>query len=319
MLAMVSILSLPFQSIRAGEGIQTGQKIAFMGDSITQNGWESPGGYVKLVVDGLGQVGIKVTPVPAGVSGHKSNDMLARLDHDVIGTKPDWMTLSCGVNDVWHGAHGVDLDSYKKNITAIVDKALASGIKVVILTSTPIGETENDNNKKLAGYNAFLRDLAAERKLPLADLNADFYAALAKLPAKRPDRCLTQDGVHMNAEGNVIMAKGCLRALGLSESQVDEIEKKWCETPGTAELPEIYDPRPFRLGLSLGQYRTLNKVATSRGIADPRQLHYTLCLKALSDVLKTHDQDELLDMGVIRKEASDRLLVKIDELSKSQK
>src|SRR5258708_33052888 len=110
--AAALVLSLPIHAIRAADGIQTGQKIAFMGDSITQNGWESPGGYVKLIVDGLAQVGINVTPIPAGVSGHKSNDMLARIDRDVISKKPDWMTLSCGVNDVWHGAQGVDLESY---------------------------------------------------------------------------------------------------------------------------------------------------------------------------------------------------------------
>ncbi len=28
--------------------------------------------------------------------------MLARLDEAVISKKPQWMTLSCGVNDVWH-------------------------------------------------------------------------------------------------------------------------------------------------------------------------------------------------------------------------
>ena len=71
----------------SGEGIQTGQKLAFMGDSITQNGWESPGGYVKLVIDGLKQAGISVTPIPAGISGHKSNDMLARLDRDVVDAR----------------------------------------------------------------------------------------------------------------------------------------------------------------------------------------------------------------------------------------
>jgi hypothetical protein len=28
--------------------------------------------------------------------------LLARLDAEVISKKPQWMTLSCGVNDVWH-------------------------------------------------------------------------------------------------------------------------------------------------------------------------------------------------------------------------
>lgn len=44
--------------------------------------------------------GLDVTHIPAGKSGHKSTDMLARLQAEVIDTHPQWMTLSCGVNDV---------------------------------------------------------------------------------------------------------------------------------------------------------------------------------------------------------------------------
>ena len=47
-------------------------------------------------------------------------DLEARLDRDVISKKPDWMTLSCGVNDVWHGKRGVNLEDYKKNIASII-------------------------------------------------------------------------------------------------------------------------------------------------------------------------------------------------------
>ena len=72
--------------------------------------------------------------IGAGISGHKSNQMLERLERDVLSKKPDWMTLSCGVNDVWHGAKGVALPEYQKNITEIVDKAQAANVKVIILT-----------------------------------------------------------------------------------------------------------------------------------------------------------------------------------------
>ena len=107
----------------------------------------------------------KPQAIGAGISGHKSNDMLARLDRDVIGRKPDWVTISCGVNDVWHGATGVPLEPYKKNMTEIVDKCQAAGIKVVLLTSTMITEDAGAVfNQKLAAYNDFLRELAKEKK-----------------------------------------------------------------------------------------------------------------------------------------------------------
>ena len=208
--------------------VKNGAKIAFMGDSITAAG-RGKGGYCQLVLMALMDQGIATTPVFAGVSGHKSNQMLARLEKDVLRHKPDWMTLSCGVNDVWHGARGVDLESYKKNITEIVNKAQAAGVKVVLLTSTMIKEDQpNPLNQKLVGYNEFIRALAKEKKCLLADLNADMQAALKTFPADAPKgKQLTSDGVHMNKAGNIMMARGVAKALGLTKQQLDKSAKSW--------------------------------------------------------------------------------------------
>ncbi len=229
--------------------VKEGEKIAFLGDSITEGG-NKKGGYVTLVMDALNREGLKVTHVPAGISGHKSSDMLARLEKDVLSKEPDWMLLSCGVNDVWHFTlklgnrtfTGVPLEDYKKNVRAIVEQAEAKGIKVMILTSTMIGEDpEKDTNKKLAPYNDFLRELVKEKKLPLADLNEEMQAALKGIPdeagkakmfgepgyERNVKNKLTTDGCHMNPLGNIMMAKGVLRAFGLSEEKIAAAEKGW--------------------------------------------------------------------------------------------
>ncbi len=211
--ASVSVAFLVLGGFARGDeaALKSGDKLAFLGDSITQGGAGHPGGYVRLVISGLAANDLKVEPIPAGISGHKSNQMLERLDRDVLSKKPTWMTLSCGVNDVWHGANGVPFDAYQKNITAIVDQAQSAGIKVMILTSTMIGEdAANDNNKKLAEYNAFLRKLAVDKKCLLADLNADMQAAIKPAAAggKQVDLQLTSDGVHMGPLGDRLMATG---------------------------------------------------------------------------------------------------------------
>jgi lysophospholipase L1-like esterase len=231
--------------------VKSGETIAFMGDSITAGGVK-PGGYVTLVMETLKNEGLDVALIPAGKSGHKSSDMLARLDQDVISKKPQWMVLSCGVNDVWHFKlrlgkmvfHGVSLEDYQKNITAILDKAQAANIRVLILTSTMIGEDpERELNKNLIPYNDFLRQIAKERGCRLADLNRDMQEALTKIPDVKgrakmfgePDyqreiqNKLTTDGCHMNALGNMMMAKGVLRAFGLSEEKIAAAEKAWLE------------------------------------------------------------------------------------------
>jgi lysophospholipase L1-like esterase len=217
-------------TLMAGEiAVKEGQKIAFMGDSITQAG-AGPKGYVTLVIKGLEAAGVKTTAIPAGISGHKSNNMLERLDRDALSKKPDWMTLSCGVNDVWHGANGVPLDQYKINITKIVDQCQTAGVKVMILTSTMIGEDQpNPNNQKLAVYNDFLKELSKEKKCLLADLNADMQAIITKAGAEKKANILTGDGVHMNPAGNEMMALGVLKAFGLSDEQLVKAKASWAD------------------------------------------------------------------------------------------
>ena len=242
--------------------VKSGEKIAFLGDSITQGGAGHAGGYVQRVISGLEANDIQVTMIPAGISGHKSNQMLERLERDVLSKKPDWMTLSCGVNDVWHGANGVALDAYQKNITEIVDRAQAAGIQVMILTSTMIGEDQNDNNKKLGEYNAFLRKLAVEKKCPLADLNADMQAAIKPAAAggKQIDRQLTSDGVHMGPLGDRLIAQGILKSFGLSEEQMKKANEKWLDAPNTANVQS-------NSNLTLRQYEKLSEMAFSRGLS----------------------------------------------------
>lgn len=232
--------------------VKSGDKIAFLGDSITAGGWQNPSGYVRLIIAGLKANGIEAEAIPAGISGHKSDQMLARLEKDVLSKKPQWMTLSCGVNDVWHGPRGVPLDdamasagkfdekvadrgTYKKNITAIIDQATAAGVRPVILTATVIKEDlAGELNAKVAPYNDFLRDLAKEKKIPLADLNTMFQEQI-KAANKPGQNVLTSDGVHMNYAGNEVMATGVLQAFGLNAEEMNKAKAAWAPLRAAAE------------------------------------------------------------------------------------
>ena len=170
----------------------------------------------------------------------------------MLSKKPQWMTLSCGVNDVWHGKRGVPLDdaaaakpgeydgnvsergTYKKNITAIIEKASAAGAKPVILTATVIQEAlDNAENARLAPYNDFLRSLAKEKHLPLADLNELFQERIKK-EAKPGTKTVTSDGVHMNGEGNKLMAIGVLQAFGLNAAELEKAKASWAPLEAAA-------------------------------------------------------------------------------------
>ena len=248
---------LPLRLVAADGGIvvKNGETIAFLGDSITAAG-AKPGGYCQLVLEGLKHEGVEAKGVFAGISGHKSNQMLARLDKDVISKKPDWMTLSCGVNDVWHGARGVELDDYVVNIGQIIDKAQAAGIKVVVLTSTMIRENaDNDLNHKLEGYNAALKKLAKEKNCLLADLNAAMQQEVRDFPFPAPEgKKLTTDGVHMNPYGNMMMAAGVLKALGVSPAAIEAGRERWKGIAGSK-------PVTVKLDLSITEYEKITKKA----------------------------------------------------------
>lgn len=237
--------------------LKSGDKLAFMGDSITQFGDSNPVGYVNLVMKGLEVAGIQAKKIPAGVSGNKSPQMKERLQRDVLDKHPQVMTFSCGVNDVWHGANGVPLANYCANVSNIFDRCAAAGVKVVVLTATVIGEDlDNANNKKLAAYNDFLRAEAAARKLPLADLNADIQAFIKSFPPEHKGNKATGDGVHMAWEGDKVMARGVLLALGVPEAKMPEIEEAWRKMPGY---------RTYKVPVSADEAKVLDEKAKAKG------------------------------------------------------
>jgi lysophospholipase L1-like esterase len=266
--------------------VKDGQTVAFMGDSITGMGWGVPGGFVHLVVDGLAANGVKITPIPAGVGGNRSVEMLKRVDADVISKKPDWLLLSCGVNDVW--SRSIDLDTFKKNITEIVDRAQAAGIKVMILPPTPIYEaSKQEFNDKIPSYVDFMKQLAKEHNLPCADIHQawlDYIAAHAN-----PDNpnIVTVDGVHPNPDGHIVFAKTILATFGATPDQIATAEKAWREAPQNATVPTNF-AFDFKVPVSADELAALNKMAADQKI-DLKRLLHTVGLQAGLDQLKTTD------------------------------
>jgi lysophospholipase L1-like esterase len=180
--------------------------------------------------------------INAGISGHKSTDMLARFQRDVLDRKPDLVTISVGVNDVWHGFYddhplgdgprGVPLEDYRKNVESMVTQALKAGAKVVMLSTTVIHEDlDNRENAKLVGYNKALKEIAQAHHCRFVDYQKPFARIITAYRANTGGRenVLTVDGVHMNALGNRVMAHTLLTALGVPvEARVtvqDQAEK----------------------------------------------------------------------------------------------
>ena len=146
-----------------------------------------------------------------------------------------------------------------RNITAIVKKVQAAGVEVCILTATMIKEDAgNAFNKQLIPYNEFLRQLAKEKNCLLIDLNDAMQKEISGVKKVTPfdGNILTVDGVHMNALGNIMMAKNILRAFGMSNEQLAAAEKMWDE-----EKFFVND----RIVLSVGDYKKVFRKAAVSG------------------------------------------------------
>ena len=269
---MKNLIFAAFAAVAAGVAnaeicIKNGDAIAFMGDSITAQGNRNPAGYVNLVMKGLKVCGISAKKIPAGIGGHKSVQMNERLDRDVISRKPQWMTFSCGVNDVWHDRKGtgVSLEKYKTLVSDIFDRCAAAGIQVIVFTATMITEDpEAKENKKLAAYNDWLRAEAKRRSLRIADLSAAMHATLAEMRKtdKTKGNKLTRDGVHMGYKGNCMMAWGVLKAMGVDESMKGRIFAEFDRIPGaypvtvdfSAEEYAIFEAKAKEAGKSAAEF-----------------------------------------------------------------
>jgi len=233
------------------------KRIVFLGDSITAGG-ERPGGYVWLVRHYLNTIYPKagITVINSGISGHKSTDMLARFDRDVIQKRPDLVFISVGVNDVWHGFYdnhpagdgplGIKVEDYQANVLKMVHLAQAQKARVFLMQATLIGEdVTHAENKKAIVYNEALRHVATETHSTLVDLQNPFRSLVSAYRASThsTQNFLTVDGVHMNESGNFLMAQTVLSALGVPDkarhSAEGEVAKqRTAAQPGPGRLPD---------------------------------------------------------------------------------
>jgi lysophospholipase L1-like esterase len=218
-LAVVLFASTAFAEEPA---LKKGDKIVFLGDSITQAGVGKTG-YVTMIKNTLAEkhkdLGIEV--IGAGISGNKVPDLQRRLEKDVLAKKPTVVVIYIGINDVWHGendpARGTPKDKFEAGLKDIIGKIQAGGARVVLCTPTVIGEKKAGGNKldkQLDEYAAVSRAVAKETKSQLCDLRKAFVDYLDKNnPDDKEKGVLTSDRVHLNEAGNKLVAETILSVI----------------------------------------------------------------------------------------------------------
>lgn len=244
----------------AKTALQAGDRIVFLGDSITAGG-VSPNGYVTLIKQQLENLPLDppVEVFGAGISGNKVPDLQNRLERDVLSKKPSIVVIYIGINDVWHSesGRGTSPENYEKGLKEIIQKIRDAGGRVILCTASVIGEKHDGSNKldkMLDEYCDLSRKIAAETKVQLLDLRKAFLAhAKEHNKDNKEAGILTSDRVHLNPAGNRFVANQMLSALGaeqlgpdrgqlrhvvlfkfksdVTKEQIEEVEAAFAELP----------------------------------------------------------------------------------------
>lgn len=151
----------------------------------------------------------------AGVSGNRTDQMLARLTPDVIAFSPAWCMVEGGGNDV---TNAVSAATIMANLASIYGTLKAAGIKVI--ASTVLGSTSMDTGAEqtvISTVNTWLRaNYLAAGADALCDWNPAWTGGVNEWT---PLAGITIDGVHPNTQyGIPILAAALaptLRSLGL--------------------------------------------------------------------------------------------------------
>lgn len=197
-----------------------GPKIVFFGDSITEQGIK-PRGYVTLLRDHFKSAGSDVQIIGAGVSGNRVPDLLERVDRDVLALKPIVVIVYIGINDVWHfsmkNLKGTPKEDFRNGLIELTKRIREAGAQVVLCTPGVIGEKrkgENPMDAMLEEYSEITRSVAEQYEVALCDLRKAFLRYESIYNSENVDHgILTNDGVHLNDDGNRFVAEEFIKLL----------------------------------------------------------------------------------------------------------
>ncbi|WP_248927562.1 SGNH/GDSL hydrolase family protein [Paenibacillus hamazuiensis] len=202
---------------------QAKDKIVFIGDSITDKGRKKDplklgSGYVRMLHDYLTaeypQLSLKI--INEGVSGNRVTDLQKRWTLDVLDHKPQWISISIGINDVWRQLDSPDIeqvypDRYEAVYRSLLEQAKElPGCRLILMEPTVIKEyPDSTGNRLLQPYVEAVRRLAEQFDAVLVPTHRAFLDFI---------RCdtgqdLTTDGVHMNTLGDTLMATTWVKAV----------------------------------------------------------------------------------------------------------
>lgn len=194
----------------------TEKVISFIGDSILNGYWDQPfQGWGLRLVHQLGQDRpYQIGALNAAISGHRVFDALHQLCGPVISSRPDFLIISIGTNDIQRSVGPrqeiiTSQDLREEIWNRLLDIAVKNIPKIFVTSVQPVDDTImpfvydgipqcSFLNKDIDEYNKDIKKYCDLHKIDFMDLNS-------KIDRKIWPSML-HDGLHPNADGHALLA-----------------------------------------------------------------------------------------------------------------
>ena len=196
-------------------------RIVFFGDSITDRdrdrGDEKSlgNGYVKILADKLRPIypDTDIELINKGISGDRVQELLARVQTDVIDLKPDAVVIMIGINNVWHKfTHGKELDlvEFEQDLKELITKLKEAGIVVIFLEPFLLPAPDKLRMRKIFNEELKIIDRVGEE---MCDEFVAFDEMFNGLVESIPYSEYSLDGVHPTHRGSRLIANTAIKAI----------------------------------------------------------------------------------------------------------
>ncbi len=192
--------------------------IYFLGDSICFGQlFDISQTWVVQVATQLFAQSNRICAANKSINGDTTRQALERLQPDVLCYEPDVIYIQFGLNDcnVWKTDRGlprVSPDAFVANLSEIIEKCLAYGVKHILLntnhmtnrTHTHMPHTDIVYETVNQEYLALIRSVQSRYAGVIQPLDIAKYLASKQIA---PDDYLLPDGIHLNAQGHQLYAE----------------------------------------------------------------------------------------------------------------
>lgn len=238
-LILIGCLAIPLSGISNELILKEGDRVAIVGDSITEQKQYSK--FIELYL--LACVPeLDLTTFQFGWGGERAPGFANRMENDLVPWQPTVVTTCFGMND---GSYRPYTDSigktYGKGTQRIQNRCKELGVRMIVGGPGPVDsqswkpdtpDADNFYNENLGKLSDIAGTMAVSNDFVYAELHPIMMQVMqdAKASLGEDYRVCGNDGVHPGANGHLVMAYAFLKAMGLD----GEIGTITVDSKGTA-------------------------------------------------------------------------------------